>query len=121
MAYRIVGRAEDRIDTVVLESARRWGIAAAARYHRTIVAAMGAVGASPLLPGSHEVLSVPGVRAFHLRYGGRFVPRAHRVREPRHLIIYRIAPDGVVEILSLIHDRMVVERAARRAEREAGS
>jgi len=30
--FRLVGRAEDRIDAVLLESARQWGIDAAARY-----------------------------------------------------------------------------------------
>jgi toxin ParE1/3/4 len=47
------------------------------------------------------------------------VPREHRVGEPRHLVIYRVAPDGVVEILSVVHDRMLLARAARRAQREA--
>jgi hypothetical protein len=36
-----------------------------------------------------------------------------------HLIIYRVAPDGVLEILSLVHDHMLLARAARRAQREA--
>jgi len=47
------------------------------------------------------------------------VAREHRVGEPRHLVIYRVAPDGVVEILSLVHDHMRLARAARRAQLEA--
>ena len=35
------------------------------------------------------------------------------------MVIYSVAPDGVVEVLSLVHDRMLLDRAARRAEREA--
>jgi hypothetical protein len=38
---------------------------------------------------------------------------------PRHLIVYRLASDGVVEILGLVHDRMVLSRAARRFVRAA--
>jgi hypothetical protein len=32
-------------------------------------------------------------------------------------LIYRVAADGVVEILGLVHDRMVLSRAARRIAR----
>ena len=119
MSYRLVGRAEDRIDAVLLESARRWGIDAAARYNRLIIAAMTAVGGSPALPGSREVPRVAGVRTLHLRSARRLVAHEHRVGEPRHLVIYRVAPDGVVEILSLVHERMLLARASQRAQREA--
>jgi toxin ParE1/3/4 len=119
MSYRLVGRAEDRIDAVLLESARRGGIDAAARYNRLIIAAMAAVGDSPALASSRAIPKVEGVRALHLRSMRRLVAREHRVGEPRHLVIYRVAPDGVVEILSLVHDRMLLARAARRAQREA--
>jgi toxin ParE1/3/4 len=119
MSYRIVGRAEDRIDAILLESAGRWGIDAAARYNRLIIAAMTAVGDSPALPGSREVPNVAGVRVLHLRSARRLVAREHRVGEPRHLVVYRVAPDGAVEILSLVHDRMLLARAARQAQREA--
>jgi hypothetical protein len=47
------------------------------------------------------------------------MPREHRVGEPRHLIVYRVAPDAVVEILSLVHDRMLLGRAALGARRDA--
>jgi toxin ParE1/3/4 len=114
--YRLVGRAEDRIDAVLLESADRWGIDATARYHRLLTAAMTAVGGSPALPGSRDVAKVAGARTFHLRSARRLVTREHRVGEPRHLIIYRVSPDGVVEILSVVHDRMLLTRAARRAQ-----
>jgi toxin ParE1/3/4 len=120
LPYRLVGRAEDQIDAILLESADRWGIDAAARYNRLIIAAMTVVGESPALAGSRAVPKVTGVRTLHLRSARRLVARDHRVAEPRHLVIYRVAPDGVVEILSLVHDRMLLARAARRAQREAG-
>lgn len=44
MAWRFAGRSEDRIDQVVLDSARRWGLEAAARYNRLIFAAFDAIG-----------------------------------------------------------------------------
>ena len=119
MPYRLVGRAEDRIDVVLLESARRGGMEAAARYNRLIIAAMTAIAEAPTLPGSRAVHGVAGVRVLHLQSVRRLVPREHRVGAPRHLVVYRVAPDGAVEILSLVHDRMLLARAARRAQRAA--
>ena len=117
MPYRLVGHAEDQIDAILLKSARLGGIPAAARYHRLILAAAAAVGEAPALPGSREIPRVPGVRAIHLRSARRLVDRDSQVAEPRHVIVYRVAPDGFVDILSLVHDRMLLPRAARQARR----
>ena len=121
MVYRLVGRAETRIDSILLDSARRWGIDAAGRYHRLILAALAAVEEAPDRPGSREVPRLPGVRTYHLHLARRLVVPEYRVGRPRHLVVYRVAPDDVVEILSLVHDRMLLARAARQAQREAGS
>jgi hypothetical protein len=40
---------------------------------------------------------------------------------PRHLVVYRLGRDGVVEIIGLVHDRMLLTRAARRMHRQAGA
>jgi plasmid stabilization system protein ParE len=85
------GRAEDRIDEVVMETAQRWGIETAARYNRLVFAALEAIGISPALPGSRPVSSLPDVLSFHLRSGRRLVAQEHRVRDPRHLLL----ADGV--------------------------
>lgn len=119
MPYRVVGHAEGKIEAALLESARRWGIDAAARYNRLIMAAMAAIGESPAMAGSRDVPGVVGVRTLHLRSVRRLVPRDYRVGQPRHLVVYRVAPDGVVEILSLVHDRMLLIQAAVRARRDA--
>lgn len=119
MAYRLVGHAEDRIDQVVMASARQFGLDSAVRYNKLILAGLNAIGATPDLAGSKAVSRVPGLRTFPLRLAVRFVASEDRVGRPRHLIVYRVDPDGVVEVLSLIHDRMDLTRAARRAERAA--
>jgi toxin ParE1/3/4 len=117
--YRLVGRAEERIDEILLETARQWGIGAAGRYHRLILAALAPVAERPDLPGSREVPRVAGIRTYHLRLARRLVAPEQRVSRPRHLVLYRAASDGVVEILSLIHDHMLISRAARRAQSDA--
>lgn len=117
MSYRLVGHAEDRIDQVVLDSARQFGFDAAVRYNKLILAALTAIGASPSLAGSKAVPRIQELRMVPLRLAGRFVALEDRVGRPRHLVVYRVAPDGIVEILSLVHDRMDLTRAARQARR----
>ncbi len=121
MAWRFAGRAESRIDEVVLESAQRWGIETAACYNRLIFAAIEAIGDSPAMPGSRPVPGAQNVRALHLRSAQHLVVREHRVRDPRHLMLYRVDPDNVVEILGIVHDRQLIDRAVRRAKRETGA
>ena len=116
MNYRLLGGAEDDIDRILLRSAREWGFEAAARYDRLIRAVFSAVAAFPALPGSQEIA---GARVYSLRFGRRLVPAEQRVGRPRHLVVYRVGTDGVVEILGLAHDRMLLNRAARRMQREA--
>lgn len=119
MVYRLVGHAEDRVDQIVMDSARQFGLDAAVRYNKLILTAMTLVGSTPLLAGSRTVPRVPGLRVFPLRLAARLVTPGDRVGRPRHLIVYRVTPDGVVEILSLVHDRMDLTRAALRARRAA--
>lgn len=119
MPYRLVGRADDRVDALLLESAREFGIAAAARYNRLLLAAFAALAANPALPGSRPVPGLAGIRSYPLRSARHLVAREHRVSQPRHLVLYRVATDGIVEILGLAHDRQQLSRAARRVRREA--
>ncbi len=121
MSYRLLGSAEDQIDRVLLASAREWGIEAAGRYHRLMLAVFAALGASPDLRGSHEIAKVVGVRAYPLRLGRNRAERGQRVGLPRHVVVYRTGRDGVVEIIGVVHDRMLLPRAARQMQREAGS
>lgn len=119
MAYRLIGHAEDRIDQVVMDSARQFDLDAAVRYNKLIFAGLNIVGATPGLRGSKAVSRVQGLRTFPLRLAVRLVRVEDRVGRPRHLIVYRVAPDGIVEILSLVHDRMDLTQAARQAQRAA--
>lgn len=116
MNYRLLGGAEDDIDRILLRSARDWGFDAAARYDRLMRAVFSAVAEFPARHGSREVA---GARVYPLRLGRHLVASEHRVGRPRHLVVYRVGTDGVVEILGLAHDRMLLDRAARRMQRDA--
>jgi len=39
------------------------------------------------------------------------------VHEPRHSVVFRVADDGVVDILGFVHDTMLRGRALRRIVR----
>lgn len=115
MGYRLTRRAEDQADQILLEGAGEWGVEATARYNRLMLAVWTALGADPGLRGSRPVPRVQGVRAYPLRLGRRLVaPPGERVGKPRHIVLYRLAADGEVEILGMAHDRMLLSREARR-------
>ena len=117
MVHRLTRAAEQQIDTLLLDSARNFGLEAASRYSELIRAVMVALGKEQDLIGSVPVPRLEGVRAYPIRLARRRVDPAHRVSNPRHLVLYRVAADGAAEILGLVHDRMVLSRAARRIVR----
>jgi toxin ParE1/3/4 len=121
LTYRLLGGAEDDIDHILLASARDWGLPAAERYHWLMLTVFAALGATPDPAASRVIARVPGVRAYPLRLGRRLIEPGQRVGHPRHIVVYRVAEDGVVEIMGLAHDRMLLTRAARQMRRAAGS
>ena len=117
VAYRLARTAEDQIDALLLNSAREHGLGAADRYDQLVLTAMAALGDEPCMIGSVAVARLLGIRAYPARLAEQRIESARRVASPRHLVIYRLAADGVVEILGLVHDRMVLSRAAGRIVR----
>ena len=113
MAYRLTTAAEDQIDEILLESARNHGLDAAGRYEALILAGVAGLGDEPDLPGFVEVPRLKGVRAYPARLTRLRIEPSRRVAAPRHLVVYRLASDGIIEILGFAHDRMVLSRAAR--------
>lgn len=114
MAYRLTKAAEEQIDALLLDSARVYGLEAAGRYGQLILTVMAALSEQPDMIGSVEVPRLAGFRAYPIRLARRRLEPSRRVGSPRHLVLYRLAPDAVVEVHGLVHDRMVLSRAARR-------
>ena len=121
LPYRITGPARRGIERILIESGRDFGEAAAERYHRLMLGVFDALGTEPNRRGSRALDDLPDVRAFPLRLGTQLVERDLRVRTPRHIVVYRIGSDGVVEILGLAHDRMLLDRFARSVQRQTRS
>jgi toxin ParE1/3/4 len=119
LTYRLLAGAEEDIDRILLRSASEWGVPAAERYHQLMLAVFDAVATTPDTPGSRPVETVAGVCVFPLSLGRRLVDPQQRAGNPRHIVVYRVAKDGVLEIIGLAHDRMLLVRAARRMQRGA--
>jgi toxin ParE1/3/4 len=121
LSYRLLAGAEADIDGILLESARAFGVDAAERYDLLMRSVFAVLAAVPDRPGSQEVTTAAGVRVYPLRIGRRLVAQEQRVGRPRHIVVYRVGSDGVVEIIGLAHDRMLLSRAVRRMHRVAGA
>jgi toxin ParE1/3/4 len=119
VAYRLVGGSEPQVNRILIDSARKFGIAAAQRYHRLMLAAFAVLGDRPANADLSDSFLPPGVRAYPLALARELVPPDERVGRPRHIVVYRIGSDGVAEVLGLAHDRMLLSRAARRMQRAA--
>lgn len=119
MAYRLTQAAEEQIDAFILGSARTWDLDAAGRYGQLILAVMAALGDELDMLGSVDVPRLPDIRAYPTRLSCLRVEPARRVAAPRHLVIYCLASDDIVESLGLVHDHMVLSRAARKIVRSA--
>jgi toxin ParE1/3/4 len=119
LSYRLLAGAEADIDRILLDSARAFGVDAAERYHLLMRSVFAALAAVPDRPGSQEATTAAGVRVYPLRIGRRLVAQEQRVGRPRHIVVYRVGTDGVVEIIGLAHDRMLFSRVVYRVRRAA--
>jgi toxin ParE1/3/4 len=98
------------------------GEAVADRYDLLLDTALQEIGDDLQLRGSRPIPGMPAIRTYPIRLSRAHVLPVHRIGKPRHLVVYRVADDGVVEVLGIVHDRMLLGRAARRlAERLGGS
>jgi plasmid stabilization system protein ParE len=119
MRFRLVGSAEAEVTRIILESAERFGEETAERYELLILTAFAALGEFPARPASREVEGAPGMLVYPLRLARTLVERRFRVRKPRHVEVYRVGSDGVVEILGVAHDRMPLATSMGRMFRDA--
>jgi toxin ParE1/3/4 len=117
--YRLAKAAEDALVSIRIESVRQWGKVVANRYDRLLDQAIEDVAEDPFARGSREIPRAPGIKGYHIKNSRHHVEREDRIGSPRHLIIYRVAGDSVVEILGIVYDRMLLDRAANRLTREA--
>ena len=85
---------------------RKWGRAASIRYKQLIALARQRISENPYLPISRIIInSSPPIRALDL--SGLSQPdSAMRVKNPAHIIYYRLIDTETVEILRILHKKM---------------
>ena len=91
---------------------KHFGEAAALRYKTLIAQALEDLGSNPIRPGSQERADIPleNARTYHLSFSRDRVQSENRVKEPRHLLLYRIMPNGIVQIARILHDSRDIQR-----------
>jgi toxin ParE1/3/4 len=95
---------------ILAVSAERWGIEGRRRYAALLTAAMRKVATEPDGAATRDRAELSrGVRSFHLRHARAGGDQA-RVRQPVHVLFYRVVRPGLVEIIRVLHERMEPSR-----------
>jgi len=104
--FRVSHPARSDIDDILATSTDLWGAEARRRYAALLRAAMQRVADQPdgLLTRDRGALR-RGIRSFHLRHARRIQPTSG-VKQPVHVLYYRVIRPDLVEILRVLHERM---------------
>jgi toxin ParE1/3/4 len=104
--FRVARRAQTDLMIILGDSAEKWGAEASRRYGVTLMRAMRQVASDPEGRFTRPRPEIrPDLRSFHLRHA-RQNGRQPAVKRPVHIIYYRIAETGMVEIARILHERM---------------
>jgi toxin ParE1/3/4 len=104
--FRLARPAQIDLANILATSAERWGAERSQRYAAVLAAAMRQVAAEPDGPLTKKRPDLHSrVRSFHVRYARRSAEAA-KVSRPVHVLYYRAAEEGVIEIIRVLHERM---------------
>jgi len=108
--FRLSSLARSDLAQILAVSAERWGHEGRRRYGALLTAAMRKVAAQPDSAATHDRAELSrGVRSIHLRHA-RVGGREARVKQPVHVLFYRVVRPGLVEIVRVLHERMEPSR-----------
>jgi toxin ParE1/3/4 len=99
---RLGAAAELDFANILKWTAENFGARQSRVYRDTLVQAIREIGDGPDIDGSKardEIM--PGLRSVHVARHGR---------RGRHFLLYRVAPEVIVEIVRILHDRMDLQR-----------
>ena len=101
---RLSPQAEADLDECLEWSEEQFGHGAARRYAELVIQALRDLGSDPARPGAKQRPELPqGVYTYHLSSSRERVIAGHRVKTPRHFLLYRVAA-GRAEVLRILHD-----------------
>lgn len=110
--YRLSPLAEHDLEAILAWTHERFGDQGRIRYQALIGRAILDVADNPRRSGCQSRPELaPGAMSYHLLHSRNRVSKAAgRVRKPRHLLLFRIAADGTVEIARVLHDSMDLDQ-----------
>ena len=102
--FRLARLAQIDLANILSMSVERWGAGGRERYSAFLAAAMRQVAEpdGPLTKNRPDLRS--GIRSFQVRHARRSAQGA-KVRRPVHVLYYRVAEEGVIEIIRVLHER----------------
>jgi toxin ParE1/3/4 len=104
--FRLASPAQVDLVNILSTSAERWGAEGRQRYAAVLIAAMRQVAAEPEGPLTRKRPELRSdLRSFHVQ-SARRPAQAAKGRKPVHVLYYRIAAKGVIEIVRVLHERM---------------
>jgi toxin ParE1/3/4 len=114
--FRLAATAEDQIANILIRSEEKFGELSRERYAVLLVTAMQDVATDPFRQSvSWKRISSGKVGIYHIAHSRKHVPDPPGVvTEPSHLLVFRIAADHVIDILGVLHESMLLDRAIRR-------
>lgn len=100
--FRISAPARGDLEQILTTSLERWGEARRSRYTALLAAALRTIARAPTGATTRDRAELaPGMRSMHVRH----TRGARGVKDPVHVIFYRVRPD-VVEVVRVLHERM---------------
>ena len=108
--FRLSSLARSDLAQILVVSGERWGLEGRRRYRALLTAAMRKVAAQPDGAATRDRAELSrGVRSLHLRHA-RVGEGEARVKQPAHVLFYRVVRPGLVEIVRVLHERMEPSR-----------
>jgi len=104
--FRLARPAQIDLANILATSAERWGTDSCQRYAAVLADAMRQIADEPEGPLTKRRTELrSGIHSFHIRHARR-ASDAAKVRRPVHVLYYRVAREGVIEIVRVLHEKM---------------
>jgi toxin ParE1/3/4 len=100
------------MEAVLSWTQAEWGELASLRSEALLIRAILDAATNPDLPGSNRRPEIAAsARTYHLTHSrNRVATGIGRVKRPRHFLLYRTRPDGIVEIGRVLHESMDIAK-----------
>ena len=103
--FRLSRPAQVDLALILSISEERWGQEGRRRYAAKLAAAIRQVAADPQGPLTRDRSTLlKGLRSLHIRHAGADDPGG-KVKRPVHILYYRAAALGLIEIVRILHER----------------